>query len=203
MINELIEAVSARNGEQPTSTQVVLAYLNESFCSSSFNLVQFCLEKGIDMSNIISVSRLFSFSDTDLRNYWNSVLQTNPIELEDLKNPDILYREMVFYERKQISLDNVSVRFLDSLGFSTNFIQSFVDTHAKCVLESLDKNQKLVKTNYQYLLDLGVKNIQDIFLQYYELFLMDYSNFTSIFNKYDREDLVEKLEKNIAIVEYL
>ena len=52
-------------------------------------------------------------------------------------------------------------------------------------------------------MDLGVKNIHDIFFHYYELFLMDYSNFTSIFNKYDREDLIEKLAKNIAIIEYL
>ena len=34
-------------------------------------------------------------------------------------------------------------------------------------------------------------------------FLLDYSNFTGIFNKYDREDLIEKLDKNVAIVEYL
>ena len=32
---------------------------------------------------------------------------------------------------------------------------------------------------------------------------MDNSAFTEIFNKYDQTDLVDKLQKNIAIVEYL
>ncbi len=203
MINELIEATSARNGEQPTSTQVMLAYLNSSLCSSSFNLVQFCLEKGMDMSNIISISRLFSFGEALLREYWSYVLQSNPAEIEDLKNADILYREMVFYEKSHCEHAPISTRTLNSLGLSSDFVERFLESHSYAILKALEENQKLVKNNYQYLVDLGVKNSQDIFLQYYELFLMDYSNFTGIFNKYDRDDLVEKLEKNIAIVEYL
>ena len=44
---------------------------------------------------------------------------------------------------------------------------------------------------------------KEIFTNYYELFLLDHSNFVNIFNKYDREDLIEKLAKNVAIIEYL
>ena len=32
---------------------------------------------------------------------------------------------------------------------------------------------------------------------------MDNSSFTEIFNKYDQNDLIDKLRKNVAIVEYL
>ena len=32
---------------------------------------------------------------------------------------------------------------------------------------------------------------------------MDNSAFTEIFNKYDQSDLIDKLRKNITIVEYL
>lgn len=95
------------------------------------------------------------------------------------------------------------MRFLSDLGFDKDEIKNFKDNTADVMLEMLENNKKLVKTNIQYLMDLGVKNIHDIFFHYYELFLMDYSNFTSIFNKYDREDLIEKLAKNIAIIEYL
>jgi len=35
------------------------------------------------------------------------------------------------------------------------------------------------------------------------MFLMDHSNFVEIFSKYEPEDLIEKLKKNIKIVEYL
>jgi len=32
---------------------------------------------------------------------------------------------------------------------------------------------------------------------------MDNSLFEEVFNKYDREDLVEKITQNVAIIEYL
>ena len=95
------------------------------------------------------------------------------------------------------------MRFLESLGFSKEEITTFKDSVADVMLETLDGNKKLVKANLQYLIDLGIKNVHDIFFNYYELILLDYSNFTGIFNKYDREDLIEKLENNVAIVEYL
>lgn len=95
------------------------------------------------------------------------------------------------------------MRFLEKLGFTNADVKKFCDNTADVMLSELHENKKLVRANVQYLMDLGVKNIHDIFFEYYELFLMDYSNFTGIFSKYDREDLIEKLEKNIAIVEYL
>ena len=69
--------------------------------------------------------------------------------------------------------------------------------------KSIKKGKKLISANIKYLMDLGVKNYREIFLEYYDLFLLDSSNFMGIFNKYDRDDLVDKLEKNIAIIEYL
>ena len=35
------------------------------------------------------------------------------------------------------------------------------------------------------------------------MFLLDSKTFDEIFSKYDRDDLVAKLEKNVAIMEYL
>ena len=95
------------------------------------------------------------------------------------------------------------MKYLEKFGFTKEEIQAFQNSVADVMLEALEKNKKLVKANIEYLQELGVKNIQDLFSQYYELFLIDHSNFEEIFNKYDREDLVEKLAKNVAIVEYL
>lgn len=93
--------------------------------------------------------------------------------------------------------------FLNNLGFTKEETENFVNQTAPAMVEVLNENRKLVKANLQYLIDLGAKNYKDIFFRYYELFLMDNSNFMGIFNKYDREDLIEKLSKNIAIIEYL
>ena len=50
---------------------------------------------------------------------------------------------------------------------------------------------------------MGVRNYKEIFIKFYDMFLMDNSNFMNVFNKYDREDLVEKLDRNADIVEFL
>lgn len=95
------------------------------------------------------------------------------------------------------------MNFLKKLGFSKEEIEEFENSTADVMLEALNASKKLVQANFQFLEGLGVKNAHDIFFEYYELFLMDHSYFMAIFNKYDQEDLVEKLEKNIAIIEYL
>ena len=95
------------------------------------------------------------------------------------------------------------MNYLNKLGFTKEEIESLENEIAEVMVEALSQNRKLVTANVEYLLDLGVTNIYEIFRAYYELFLIDHSNFMDIFNKYDREDLVEKLAKNVAIVEYL
>lgn len=67
----------------------------------------------------------------------------------------------------------------------------------------LEYNQDLVQENIRYLRDLGIENYQEIFKLYYPMFLMDASNFQDIFNKYEKADLIDKINKNIAIIEHL
>lgn len=95
------------------------------------------------------------------------------------------------------------MRFLQKFDFTTDQLEYINQNASQVMIDSIKKCKKLVSTNIQYLMDLGVKNYREIFMEYYDLFLLDSSNFTGIFNKYDRDDLVDKLEKNIAIIEYL
>ena len=50
---------------------------------------------------------------------------------------------------------------------------------------------------------MKILNYQEVFLEYYDMFLLDHSNFVEIFAKYEPEDLIEKIKKNIKVVEYL
>jgi len=95
------------------------------------------------------------------------------------------------------------MKFLQKLNFTQKDLDFLNENASSVMIESIENNKKLVTANLNYLIDLGVKNYRDIFLEYYDLFLLDNSNFTTIFNKYDREDLVDKLAKNVAIMEYL
>lgn len=93
--------------------------------------------------------------------------------------------------------------YLSELGFEDSVIKLLKDTLPVSTIEILEKEKKIVVANISYLIDLGINNYQDAFVKFYNMFLLDEKSFDEIFNKYDKEDLIIKLEKNIAIMEYL
>lgn len=95
------------------------------------------------------------------------------------------------------------MKYLEKLDFTLEEIDQILENTSLAMVKLLEENRKLVSTNLSFLKELGAKNYKAVFQNYYELFLLDNSNFVEIFNKYDRDDLIEKLEKNIAILEYL
>lgn len=85
-----------------------------------------------------------------------------------------------------------------------NFIEEDISSIIPDELKTdLENNEDLVKANLSYLKSLGIENYQDIFKTYYPIFLMDNSNFQEVFSKYDVSDLIDKINKNIAIIEHL
>ena len=95
------------------------------------------------------------------------------------------------------------MKFLEKYDFNKEEIAHFLNNSPKKLIDAIKDNKKLVCENITYLKELGVNNYQQIFLEYYDMFLMDHSNFVEVFAKYEPVDLIEKLEKNIRIVEYL
>ena len=91
----------------------------------------------------------------------------------------------------------------EKYDFNKEQIADFLNNSPKKLIDAIKEHKKLVTENIAYLKDLGVTNYQQIFLEYYDMFLNDHSNFVDIFAKYDPKDLIEKLEKNYRIVEYL
>lgn len=95
------------------------------------------------------------------------------------------------------------MKFLEELDFTNDEINELKDVAPKKILDLIKNQEQLISQNITYLKDLGVNNYKEIFLRYYDMFLMDHSNFTEVFSKYETEDLILKLNKNIKIVEYL
>ena len=95
------------------------------------------------------------------------------------------------------------MKFLKQLNFTQEDINEIIDSTPEALLDLLKTQKKLVTENIAFLRDLGVGNYQRIFIRYYDVFLMDNSNFKDIFEKYEPSDLIEKLNKNINIVDYL
>lgn len=95
------------------------------------------------------------------------------------------------------------MKFLEKYDFNKEEIASFLNNSPKKLIDAIKDNKKLVAENIDYLKSLGITNYQKIFLEYYDMFLMDHSNFVEVFSKYEPQDLIAKLDKNIKIVEYL
>ena len=93
--------------------------------------------------------------------------------------------------------------YLEKYNFTKDDISSFINDVPASVIKLLEEQEKQVSNNIKYLRELGITNYKDVFINYYELFLNDDTIFRNIFEKYDRDDLVDKIAKNINIVEYL
>lgn len=93
--------------------------------------------------------------------------------------------------------------YLKDLGFEEETINLLNANLPKQALEQLEENKEVVTTNINNLRELGITNYVDAFVKFYNMFLIDIKTFDDIFSKYDREDLIAKLEKNVAIMEYL
>ena len=67
----------------------------------------------------------------------------------------------------------------------------------------IEEHENLVKVNLEYLKNLGIETYKEIFINYPDMFLMDASNFEESFSKYDKAELIEKLNANFKMVKYL
>ncbi len=109
-------------------------------------------------------------------------------------------KEMVV--TNNIGFADTSYSFIENLGFDEEHIKE-LELLPKEAIELLNEERETVIRNISYLKDLGVSNYQEAFLRFYNMFLMEPHYFEEIFSKYDKDDLIAKLEKNVAIMEYL
>ena len=84
-----------------------------------------------------------------------------------------------------------------------DIIEALKENSTNSLIKELEAHKKLVSQNLNYLKVLGVTNLSEIFINYHDMFLMDNSNFVAIFNKYEPKSLIEKLAKDVRIMEYL
>ena len=95
------------------------------------------------------------------------------------------------------------MKLLENIGFNAKEIAEMEDSIPSLIMEELNKEERLVLNNINILKELDINNYLLIFKNYYEMFLMDSSVFKDVFEKYDNDDLIDKINKNIAIIEHL
>lgn len=95
------------------------------------------------------------------------------------------------------------MKFLEELGFDSTLVVEIEKEIPQITKTKIIDYKEIVTDNIKYLKNIGVKNYTDAFTNYYDMFLIDSTNFQEIFEKYDRDDLIEKLQSNLAIIEHL
>lgn len=95
------------------------------------------------------------------------------------------------------------MKFLNEVGYTEEEINDLKTNLSQDIYEKLNTFPTLVYTNLKFLKDLGVRNIKEVFARFSKLFLKDNKEFEKTFLKYDKEDLIAKIEKNPGIMEYL
>lgn len=92
---------------------------------------------------------------------------------------------------------------LKELEFTDEEIEKLSIEIPVLILDKIVSQKQIVYANLSYLKNLGVLNYKDLFFKFYEVFMLDHTIFTDIFEKYDKEDLIKYLKDNVDILEFL
>ena len=95
------------------------------------------------------------------------------------------------------------MKFLEKYGFNKEDINEFLEKTPELLINDIKKEKDLIEVNLEYIESLGIDTYREIFINYPSMFFMDASVFKEMFDKYDRDSLIEKLNKNFRIVEFL
>ena len=93
--------------------------------------------------------------------------------------------------------------FLKELDFSKDEIVKAENNTTDLIINEILDSKEIVMHNLNFLKNYGVVNYKDVFIKFCSMFLMDPSKFANVFTKYEKEDLIEKIKNNVAIVEFL
>ncbi len=92
------------------------------------------------------------------------------------------------------------MEYLYNFGLDSTDIELIKQTASDEVYAELGLFQNIVMENIKYLRDFGINDYSRIVVKYPEIFLRDTESFKNVFSKFDREDLIEKVNKNIAVL---
>ncbi len=93
----------------------------------------------------------------------------------------------------------MSLTYLYDFGLNSRDLDSLKENVDERTFSELTLFEGLVKENLQFMKDFGLNNYIQVVVKYPEIFLRDAESFRNIFSKFDRDDLLQKVEKNVAV----
>ena len=90
--------------------------------------------------------------------------------------------------------------YLNNFGLDVNDINTIKENVSDDVYSDLTAFRKIVEKNIEFLKEFGVTNFKDVVIKYPDIFLRDAESFRNVFTKFDKDDLISKVEKNPAVI---
>ncbi len=93
----------------------------------------------------------------------------------------------------------MSLTYLYDFGLDSRDLDTLKENVDDKTYSELSLFEGIVKENVQFMKDFGVGNYIQVVTKYPDIFLRDAESFKNIFSKFDRDDLIQKVEKNAAV----
>ncbi len=91
------------------------------------------------------------------------------------------------------------LEYLYDFGLDSRDVESIKDNTDEATFSELSLFVGIVSDNIRYMKDFGVANYAQVVVKYPDIFLRDAESFKNIFSKFDKDDLINKVEKNPAV----
>ncbi len=93
----------------------------------------------------------------------------------------------------------MSLDYLYDFGLDSSDLEAITENVDDKTYSELGLFQEIVKENIQYMKDFGVSNFAQVVKRFPVVFLRDSESFRNIFYKFDKDDLIAKVEKNPGV----
>lgn len=91
------------------------------------------------------------------------------------------------------------LEYLYDYGLDSRDLEALKENSDGETVSELSLFETIVSDNIKFMKDFGVSNFSQVVIKYPGIFLRDLESFKNIFSKFDREDLIAKVEKNPAV----
>lgn len=91
------------------------------------------------------------------------------------------------------------MEYLYNFGLDSTDLDIIRDNVSEDIYSDLTFFENLVVKNIQTLKEFGVTNYSQVIIKYPEIFLRDEESFNGVLAKFDKEDLIQKVAKNVAV----
>ena len=92
------------------------------------------------------------------------------------------------------------MKYLYNYGIDITDIELIKENASDEVYSDLSFFEGLVSQNIEFLKNFGIQNYGQAVVKYPEIFLRDTSSLQNVLSKFDREDLIERVAKNVAVL---